>query len=103
MAQMIINPEICDFLDVVSHDESLELLLENFEILSGSPVEDHNLKDARIREKTGASIVGLRRPGEGIITSIRPDTVLQAGDIVFALGTRDQVENLSILLSSLRE
>jgi voltage-gated potassium channel len=100
MAQMLINPEICDFLDVVTHDESLELLLENFKIVAGSPIEDQNLRNSRVRERTGASIVGLRRPGEGIIASLRPDTVLRAGDTVFALGTRDQVENLSVLLSS---
>ena len=36
MAQMLLHPEISDFLDVVTHDESLELILENFARLAES-------------------------------------------------------------------
>lgn len=100
MAQMLLNPEICDFLDVVSHDESLELLLENFQVCQGSLVADKSLEESRIRDLTGASLVGLKRPGRGVISSLRSDTVLRKGDIVFALGTRDQVEKLGRLIDS---
>jgi voltage-gated potassium channel len=100
MAQMLLNPEICEFLDIVSHDESLELLLENFRIVPHSILSGKSLRDSRIRELTGASIVGLKRPGEGILSSLKPDSVLETGDIVFALGTREQVESLSLMIES---
>ncbi len=100
MAQMLLNPEICDFLDVVSHDESLELLLENFRVCRGSLLESKSLDESKIRELTGASLVGLKRPGRGVITSLKADTVLEQGDIVFALGTREQVEKLGRLIDS---
>ncbi|UCF36084.1 MAG: potassium channel protein [Acidobacteriota bacterium] len=100
MAQMLLNPEICDFIDVVSHDESLELLLENFQINAGSVVAGKSLRESRIRETTGASIVGLKRPGSGVLPSLKPDSVLQVGDTVFALGTREQVENLSLMIEA---
>lgn len=100
MAQMLLNPEICDFLDVVSHDESLELILENFRICQGSLLERKSLEESRIRDLTGASLVGLKRPGRGVISSLTPDTVLEEGDIVFAFGTRDQVEKLGRLIDS---
>jgi voltage-gated potassium channel len=98
MAQMLLHPEICDFLDVVTHDESLELVLENFEICPGAKIADLSLMDSQIRETTGASIVGLKRPGIGIIPSLMSSTILQAGDTVFALGTREQVEKLGRLI-----
>ena len=97
---MLLNPEICDFLDVVSHDESLELLLENFRVCRGSLVESKSLEESKIRELTGASLVGLKRPGRGVISSLKAGTVLEQGDIVFALGTREQVEKLGQLIDS---
>jgi len=95
MAQMLLNPEISDFLDVISYDESLELILENFTVSEGSLLENKSLKDSRIRELTGASVVGLKRAGVGVIPSLKTTTVLQAGDIVFALGTREQLDQLA--------
>lgn len=94
MAQMLLHPEISDFLDVIAHDETLELILENFTVREGSGLENRSLKESRIRELTGASVVGLKREGAGVIPSLTSTMVLQAGDIVFALGTRDQLDKL---------
>jgi voltage-gated potassium channel len=94
MAQMLLHPEISDFLDVITHDETLELILENFTVNEGSGLENRSLKEARIRELTGASIVGLKREGVGVIPSLKSTMVMKAGDIVFALGTRKQLDKL---------
>ena len=94
MAQMLLHPEISDFLDVITHDETLELVLENFVVSVGSGLVDQSLKDAKIRELTGASVVGLKREGVGVIPSLKSSMVLKAGDIVFALGTREQLDKL---------
>ena len=101
MAQMLLHPEVCDFLDVVSHDESLELMLENFTVSEGSGLENYTLKESRIRELTGASIVGMKRHGVGVIPSLRSSEVLRAGDIVFALGTREQLDKLATRLRTI--
>lgn len=94
MAQMLLHPEIADFLDVITHDETLELLLENFVVSEGSGLENNSLRDSRIRELTGASVVGLKREELGVIPSLKSTMVLRAGDIVFALGTRAQLDKL---------
>ena len=94
MAQMLLHPEISDFLDVIAHDETLELILENFTVSEGSGLENQSLEDSRIRELTGASVVGLKREGIGVIPSLDSTMVLRAGDIVFALGTRQQLDEL---------
>ena len=101
MAQMLLHPEISDFVDVITQDESLELILENFVVSEGSGLENRSLKESRIREQTGASIVGLKREKEGVIPSLKSNTVLRAGDIVFALGTREQLDKLGKSLESL--
>ena len=100
MAQMLLHPEISDFLDVITYDETLELILENFIVNEGSGLENRSLKEARIRELTGASIVGLKRKGVGVIPSLKSSMVMKAGDIVFALGTREQLDKLGDRLKS---
>jgi len=99
MALMLLHPEISDFLDVITHDESLELILEALSIPENSEFTGKTLAQSRIRERSGASVVGLKRPGKGILTSVKPDTVLRAGDKIFALGTRSQVEALTRLIT----
>ena len=99
MAQMLLHPEIADFLDVIAHDETLELILENFTVSEGSGLEGQSIEDSRIRESTGASVVGLKREDIGVIPSLAPSEVLKAGDIVFALGTRQQLDDLGGLLN----
>jgi voltage-gated potassium channel len=98
MAQMLLHPEISDFMDVITHDESLELILESLNIDTNSGLVNLSLAESKIRERTGASIVGLKRPGQGILASVDPNTVLRAGDTIFALGTREQVESLADIL-----
>jgi voltage-gated potassium channel len=98
MAQMLLRPDVIDFLDVVMHDESLELLLENLTVGSGCALDRCTVGEARIREKTGTNILGLKRQEGGITISPEPSTVLCAGDVLVALGTRRQLQSLAQML-----
>lgn len=96
MAQLLIRPDVVDFLDVVMHDQSLELFLENVTVEAGSRLDGCTVGEARVRETSGANLLGLKR-GEGIILSPDPSTRLTAGDVLVALGTRDQLQSLAQL------
>lgn len=98
LAQMLIRPEVCDFLDVVTSAEGLELLLENLSVAPDSRVDGHSILDARIREETGVHLVGLKR-GRDFIVPLRPSTVLQVGDVLFAVGNRNQLKKLQKLVA----
>jgi voltage-gated potassium channel len=98
MAQMLIRPDVVDFLDVVMHDQSLELLLEGLTVGRGSDLDQRSIGQAQIRIATGANITGLRRKEGGIIISPEATTVLKAGDVLIALGTRAQLEALKKLV-----
>lgn len=100
MAQVLLRPELAGFLEMVLFDEAaVGLLLENFSVGTNAEVEGKTLGDARIRERTGASIVGLKRKATGDIPHLEPSTVFHAGDTVIALGTRRQLAELATLLS----
>jgi voltage-gated potassium channel len=98
IAQMFIRPDVVDFLDVVMHDETLELLLEDLTVGYGCTLDQCSIGEARIRKETGANILGLKRKEGGIIISPEASTVLYAGDVLIALGTRQQLEALADLV-----
>lgn len=64
--------------------------IEEIEVLPGSPLAGHTLAGSRLRETTGASIVGLRRDGVPILNPA-PVLRLHPGDTVVVLGSPAQV------------
>jgi voltage-gated potassium channel len=97
IAQTLLRPDVVDFLEAVMYDESLHLYLEDLTVSAGSSLEGSTVGEARVRERTGANILGLRHGDDVIVT---PDTAhtLHPGDVLVALGTRQQLEALAQLV-----
>lgn len=91
MAQMALRPNVAEFLEVVMHDEELELWLEEMTVAIESELDGCEIYAAAIREATGANIVAVRQRTGKLLAAPTRDTRLQAGDIVVALGTRAQL------------
>jgi voltage-gated potassium channel len=98
MALMLVHPDVVDFLDVVMHDESLELLLEDLTVGRGCTLDQCSIGEVRIRKVTGANILGLKRKEGGIVISPEASTIVYPGDVLIALGTRQQLEALGRLV-----
>lgn len=94
MAQMALRPNVVEFLEFVMHDEELELWLEEATIAIGAKLDGMLIGDAAIRQETGANIVALRARDGAMIVAPTASTRLQAGDIIVALGTREQLQKL---------
>lgn len=95
MAQMALRPNVVDFLEVVMHDEELELIMEELTLALGSPLEGRVLGSSEIRGKTGGAMIIAVRDRSGKMT-VAPSaqTELHAGDIIVSLGTREQLAKL---------
>lgn len=65
--------------------------IEEFEVEEGSPMSGVTLAGSRIRERTGASVVGVRREGVPILNPA-PVMRLRPGDSVVVLGSPQQLE-----------
>ncbi|PYM78936.1 MAG: hypothetical protein DME13_27605, partial [Candidatus Rokuibacteriota bacterium] len=59
--------------------------------LGAGGVTDRSLRDARIRERFGVTVVAIRR-ADGLVLNPPPDTMLRAGDVVRVFGLTDQIE-----------
>lgn len=94
MAQLAVRPNVVEFLEVVTHDEELELWLEDFTVAIDAHIAGCALGASNVREKTGANILALRQRTGKLMVAPTEETVLQAGDIIVALGTREQLEKL---------
>ena len=94
MAQVALRPNVVEFLEIVMHDEELELLLEEVKIAIGCELENVAISSGAIREKTGAMLVAIRQRTGKMVVAPGPETVLSAGDIVVALGVREQLGRL---------
>lgn len=76
-----------------------EAVIEWVEIEPESPVVGQTLRTAKIREQTGASVIAIQR-GEETLANPKPDTAIEAEDILVTLGTREVQQALDTLLRS---
>ncbi|MCA9960016.1 MAG: potassium channel protein [Anaerolineales bacterium] len=100
MANVIVRPHVTDFFDVVTLDGGVELWVEELFVAAGSPLVGQTVGMADIRRRTGVVIVALVHAGENKTITPHADTVLQAGDELIVLGTREQLAQLEILTAS---
>jgi len=101
LSQLLLRPEVVGFLEHILHDESaLGIMIEDFIVGDKCEIRGMNLRDAKIRERTGVYVVGIKRKDTGIHPEITPTTVLESGDTIIALGKREQLDKLNLLLSN---
>lgn len=94
IAAMVLQPSVADFLDVVMHDGSLEFRLEEISVDEGSPLAGQSLRDAHLRDRTGALVLAMRDATGEFRTNPPPDTALHPGEMLIAIGTVQQLQSL---------
>lgn len=94
MAALLLKPMVCDFLDVVTHGELVELILEDVSVEQGAPVVGRSIRDILVEDLKGIGVLGLKRPKRDFVINPGGATVLDAGDILIVQGMPDQVKAL---------
>ncbi|HEX9260610.1 MAG TPA: potassium channel protein [Acidimicrobiales bacterium] len=99
MAALALQPNVAEFLDVVVQEGDLEFRLEELVLADSSALVGASLRAAQIRERSGALVLALRRAGT-FSTNPDPSLVMQAGDVLIAIGMRDQLDRLAAIAGS---
>ena len=73
------------------------LFTEEITVPFDSPFVGHPMGDTKARTLTGSSIVAIAR-GDSIIPSPGPETVLEHGDVLVAVGMRKGLDSLAKLI-----
>jgi voltage-gated potassium channel len=96
MAAMLHKPSIVDFMDAAIAGDNQAMQMEEFRIQKGSFLDGKVLKNAEIRQRSGAIIVAIRRESETIINP-PPSFVFKPHDVLVVLGTKEQITSFANL------
>ena len=95
IAAFALQPHVVDFLEIAMHDADVEFRLEEVQIAAGSVLAGSSIRRARLHEGDGALIMALRQHHSGgFVTNPPGDLVMGPGDVVIAVGTEAQLDNL---------
>jgi voltage-gated potassium channel len=99
MAAFVLQPYVTEFVDVVMHDRGIEFRLEEIVVPQGSPIEGYSIREAHVRDRTGALVLALRDQNGTFTTNPPPETLINADQIIIAIGTPGDLEKLQRLVT----
>jgi voltage-gated potassium channel len=94
MASFVASPHVAEFLDVVMHERSIEFRMREFNIPADSPIAGKTLRNAKLREQSGALVLALRAPDGTFMTNPTGSTVLGENHVIIAIGTAEDFARL---------
>ena len=101
VAHAVLKPTVVDFIELTTRTEHIDLQLEESKIEPDSPLVGVNLKDSRLRAEHQVIIVAIKKKAGNMIFNPPADTMLESGDILVAIGSRDHLGNLDALARSI--
>ena len=97
IAALLLSPNVAEFLDVVTHHGDVEFRVAEVPVPGNSPLAGRSLRDAHVRDRTGALVLALRDTAGTFTTNPSPETLVSADDILIAIGTGTQLDALARL------
>ncbi|RVX40470.1 potassium/proton antiporter regulatory subunit (CPA2 family) [Nonomuraea polychroma] len=97
LAELLGAPRIVQRLNEL-HQQVEGLVSVQLPIPADSPYAGRPMGEARVRTRTGASIVAVVRAGR-VVASPGPDFVFQAGDVVVVVGSQDSTAEVADILA----
>ncbi|MCE5253822.1 MAG: potassium channel protein [Actinomycetia bacterium] len=103
MATLMLKPLVSDYLEVVTGGGELAFVVEEFELQGDCCMIGHSIGALEVRRRTGATILAVRRAATGAFdTNPVPDTVLNPGDRIIAIGTPGEIAGLEQMIGAPR-
>lgn len=92
MAQVVLRPTVTDFLELAMQGRNIDLQMEELEISKDSELVGKDLIQSDIRPKYNLIIIGIKDKQGEMNFNPQPQTVIQPGDTLIAVG---KLENLT--------
>ncbi len=94
VAQAVLRPAVVDFIELATRTEHLDLQIEEARIEEGSRLVGESLLASRIRQDLGVIIVAIKKPEGHMQFNPVGEEIIHAGDVLIALGHRQQLDLL---------
>ena len=97
VAHAVLKPTVVDFIELTTRTEHIELQLEETKIEPNSILAGCNLRDTRLRAEHQIIIVAIKKKTGHMLFNPPPETILEVGDILVAMGSREHLGTLDQL------
>ncbi len=94
MAALALQPNVAEFIDEILHDEQHDVAVQEFVITEASSMVGQRLVE--LSQKTGkrSLIIAIRKTDNRYHTNPSPQTKMERGDVLIALGSDDELNAL---------
>jgi voltage-gated potassium channel len=92
LAMIALHPLVIDFVETTMHSRERDFVLEDMSIASGSPLAGITMKQGQ-EISGGAAILAVKKKGGVLLANPPQETMLEAGDEVVVMGTRQQLSS----------
>ena len=84
IADILTRPNVVDFFEVAAR--GVELELDEYRVGPQCALRDRTLRDAALRQETGAMVVAIKRADGTSVLQPGPDEVIREGDLLILIG-----------------
>jgi voltage-gated potassium channel len=99
MAKLVLKPQVAAFLDAASAAGGPDLHFEEIEVKGGSGQAGKTIRDIDVQSQTGALIIAVRKRDGSFDATPTADALLDEGDVVICVGTREELVALEELFA----
>ncbi|MDD5605914.1 MAG: potassium channel protein [Patescibacteria group bacterium] len=100
MASFALSPEVADFIDDIQDLGNSEIQIDDVIVPQSSPVAGHTIAQKLSNKVYGATVLAINKPdGKAIINPIG-DTLVEAGDRLILIGTKEKLTEVLKLLGA---
>jgi voltage-gated potassium channel len=91
MAVTTLQPNVVDFMSVVSGGHHTDLRLEELRLDSGSPFVGKNLREVEFRQRYGLMVVGIKHESAETLFNPESTETMKEGDILLLIGSAEKL------------
>ncbi|MDH3397018.1 MAG: potassium channel protein, partial [Acidimicrobiia bacterium] len=99
LASMAFQPELADFVDLVLQGNHVEFRVQQMQIHEDCVLAGMSLREAAIRQRSGAMILAVEDESRRLYLNPDPDLIITPGQVMVGIGTNDQIEKLTMLMT----
>jgi voltage-gated potassium channel len=99
MAQRILRPTVTNFLDLAFADQRRDIQMEEIPVTTDSVLDGVKLMDSGIRQNYNLIIIAVKWADGEMHFNPSPETTINAGETVIAVGEADNLQKLEAILN----